>query len=66
MPEIDRELAHFFAWARERAYAEFERQMKEDPTLDPNWAFSDIMQHLYDDYRREKQAGSPAGEKEAL
>lgn len=52
MPEIDYDLAHFFAWARARAYAEFDQQMKDDPALDPNWTFSDIMQSLLEEYRR--------------
>jgi len=52
MPEIDYDLAHFFAWARARAYAEFDRRMKADPSLDPNWTFSDIMQSLLEEYRR--------------
>ncbi len=57
MEEIDFELAHFFAWARARAYAEFERRMQADPTLDPNWTFSDIMQQLLEEYRRQDRAG---------
>ncbi|MBL8169824.1 MAG: hypothetical protein JNJ50_16820 [Acidobacteria bacterium] len=56
MPEIDRELAHFFAWARPRAYAEFDRRMQADPQLDPNWTFSDIMQTLLEEYRQQQQA----------
>jgi hypothetical protein len=52
MPEIDYELAHFFAWARARAYREFDERMKADPQLDPNWTFSDIMQQLLEEYRR--------------
>ena len=52
MSEIDTELAHFFAWARVRAYQEFEKRMKADATLDPNWAFSDIMQELLEEYRQ--------------
>lgn len=51
MPEIDQELAHFFAWARSRAYRQFDARMKDDPTLDPNWIFSDIMQALLEEYR---------------
>jgi hypothetical protein len=51
MPEIDFELAHFFAWARARAYRELEERLKADPQLDPNWAFSDIMQELLEEYR---------------
>jgi hypothetical protein len=51
MPEIDFELAHFFAWARARAYREFEERLKADPQLDPNWTFSDIMQELLEEYR---------------
>jgi hypothetical protein len=52
MPEIDFELAHFFAWARTRAYRELEERLKADPQLDPNWTFSDIMQELLEEYRR--------------
>ncbi len=52
MKEIDFELAHFFAWARERAYREFDKRMKADPQLDPNWTFSDIMQELINEYRQ--------------
>jgi hypothetical protein len=51
MTEIDYELAHFFAWARARAYQEFDDKMKSDPSLDPNWTFSDIMQRLLEEYR---------------
>ena len=51
MPEIDYELAHFFAWARARAYREFDERMRADPSLDPNWTFSDIMQRLLEEYR---------------
>ena len=51
MAEIDFELAHFFAWARARAYQEFDEKMKADPALDPNWTFADIMQHLLEEYR---------------
>ncbi len=58
MPEIDYELAHFFAWARSQAYQEFDRRMKSDPTLDPNWTFSDIMQELLEEYRRSQAAQS--------
>ncbi len=56
MSEIDHDLAQFFAWARARAYAELDRRMKADPSLDPNWTFSDIMQSLLNDYRRLQQA----------
>jgi len=55
MPEIDYDLAHFFAWARARAYAELEQRMQADPSLDPNWTFSDIMQKLLEEYRRSQQ-----------
>jgi hypothetical protein len=51
MPEIDQELAHFFAWARARAYRELEARLQADPQLDPNWTFSDIMQELLEEYR---------------
>lgn len=55
MPEIDYELARFFAWARARALRELEDRLEADPTLDPNWTFSDIMQRLLEEYRREQQ-----------
>ena len=62
MAEIDYELAHFFAWARARAYQEFDEKMKSDPSLDPNWTFSDIMQRLLEEYRQSQQQSSePAG-----
>jgi hypothetical protein len=54
MAEIDYELAHFFAWARGRAYRELDERLKADPSLDPNWTFSDIMQELLKEYRREQ------------
>jgi len=54
MPEIDIELAHFFAWARVRAYREYDERMKANPELDPNWTFSDIMQELLEEYRHLK------------
>src|SRR5262245_48312225 len=62
MPEIDYELAHFFAWARARAYQEFDEKMKSDPSLDPNWTFSDIMQRLLEEYRRFSRQPSPPAE----
>ena len=57
--DIDVDLPKFFAWARVRAYAEFERRMAADPQLDPNWTFSDIMQDLLAEYR---QSQASAGE----
>ncbi len=54
--EKENELGHFFAWARSRAYLEFEKRMTADPSLDPNWTFSEIMQELLDDYRKTHQA----------
>ncbi|MGE0885981.1 MAG: hypothetical protein AB7P14_20800 [Blastocatellales bacterium] len=63
MPEIDYDLAHFFAWARAKAYAEFERRMQADPSLDPNWAFSDIMQELLEEYRRDQLSPSKPAKK---
>lgn len=54
MAEIDNELAHFFAWARPRAYRQFDERMKAQPDLDPNWTFSDIMQELLNEYRQHK------------
>jgi hypothetical protein len=60
MAEIDYELAHFFAWARARAYKEFDDKMKSDPSLDPNWTFSDIMQRLLEEYRlSDRQTSEP-------
>ena len=50
MEEFD--LAHFFAWARLRAYRELELRLSADPQLDPNWTFSDIMQELLDEFQR--------------
>ncbi|HKX27808.1 MAG TPA: hypothetical protein VJ302_08965 [Blastocatellia bacterium] len=52
MSEPEIELAHFFAWARARAYREFERRIQTDATLDPNWTFSDVMQELLEEYRQ--------------
>jgi hypothetical protein len=60
MPEIEFELAHFFAWARAKAYQEFDRRMKADPALDPNWTFSDIMQELLEEYRQSEAARTTA------
>lgn len=48
----DTDLPKFFAWARVRAYQEFEARMSASPDLDPNWTFSDIMQELLAEYRR--------------
>jgi len=45
------ELAHFFAWARSRAYDQLEARLAADPELDPNWTFSDIMQELLNEFR---------------
>lgn len=56
MAEIDHELSHFFAWARARAYREFDERMKNDPSLDPNWTFSDIMQELLNEYRQSQDS----------
>ncbi|MEO6724815.1 MAG: hypothetical protein ABIP14_05890 [Blastocatellia bacterium] len=55
-PGIDYDLAQFFAWSRARAYAELDRRMKAEPSLDPNWTFSDIMQLLLEEYRRLQEA----------
>lgn len=55
--EID--LARFFAWARSRALQELEVRLQDDPTLDPNWTFSDIMQKLLEEYRRNQPPQSP-------
>ena len=57
---IDVELSKFFAWARARAYAEFERRMAADPQLDPNWTFSDIMQDLLAEYRQAQASTAEA------
>ncbi len=59
MPDIDFELSHFFAWARARAYREFDERMKTDPTPDPNWTFSEIMQELLEEYRLLQQSSDP-------
>ena len=45
------DLAKFFAWARTRAYAEFDNRMAANPELDPNWTFSEIMQDLLTEYQ---------------
>ena len=50
MKATESELSHFFAWARSRVYAELDARLKEDPSLDPNWTFSDIMQDLLAEY----------------
>ncbi|MEP7272507.1 MAG: hypothetical protein ABI882_13470 [Acidobacteriota bacterium] len=52
MPQQDFDLAHFFAWARARAYKELDRRLTADPSLDPNWTFSDIMQELLEEFSR--------------
>jgi hypothetical protein len=57
--QIDVDLPKFFAWARERAYAEFDRRMSVNPDLDPNWTFSDIMQELMAEYRQTHAAAAP-------
>ncbi|MEP7343546.1 MAG: hypothetical protein ABI977_37850 [Acidobacteriota bacterium] len=62
MPEIDYDLARFFAWARARAYAEFDQRMKADPSLDPNWTFSEIMQTLLEEYRQAQPGASESGQ----
>jgi hypothetical protein len=59
MTEIDHELAHFFAWARTRAYAELDARLASDPALDPNWTFSEIMQELLEDYRQMRGLRAP-------
>jgi hypothetical protein len=56
--ENDFELAHFFAWARSRAYRELEARLAADPQLDPNWTFSDIMQRLLNEFRLLQPKGS--------
>jgi hypothetical protein len=38
--------------------------MKSDPSLDPNWTFSDIMQRLLEEYRRSHPTLSEATEVE--
>jgi hypothetical protein len=48
------DLAKFFAWARIRAYAEFDKRMAANPELDPNWTFSDVMQELLAEYQRQQ------------
>jgi hypothetical protein len=52
MKEEESELARFFAWARPRVYNELDARLKNDPSLDPNWTFSDIMQELLVEYRQ--------------
>ncbi|HYE74746.1 MAG TPA: hypothetical protein VEF04_15515 [Blastocatellia bacterium] len=52
-------LTRFFAWARERALTELEARLAADPTLDPNWTFSDIMQRLLEEYRRSQAEQQP-------
>jgi hypothetical protein len=53
--KMDKELnlARFFAWARSRALQKLEARLQADPTLDPNWTFSDIMQDLLEEYCRQ-------------
>jgi len=51
MKEEEAELARFFAWARPRVYRELDARLKNNPSLDPNWTFSDIMQELLEEYR---------------
>ena len=51
MKEEESELARFFAWARSRVYLELDARLKNNPSLDPNWTFSDIMQELLEEYR---------------
>jgi hypothetical protein len=48
----DSELSHFFAWARSRVYSQLDARLKQDPSLDPNWTFSEIMQELLAEYHR--------------
>ena len=57
--QVDVDLPKFFAWARERAYAEFDQRMAANPELDPNWTFSDIMQELMAEYRQAHAAAAP-------
>jgi len=59
MIEKELNLAHFFAWARPRALRELETRLQADPTLDPNWTFSDIMQELLEEYRRTQRLQPP-------
>jgi hypothetical protein len=63
--DIDVDLPKFFAWARARAYTEFDRRMAADPQLDPNWTFSDIMQDLLAEYRQLQASATKAQEPEA-
>jgi hypothetical protein len=62
---IDVDLSKFFAWARARAYNEFEQRMAADPKLDPNWTFSDIMQDLLAEYRQLQASATEAQKPEA-
>ncbi len=57
--KLETDLPKFFAWARTRAYREYETRLAADPSLDPNWTFSDIMQELLAEYRRDRQAEKP-------
>ena len=59
MTESGTNLARFFSWARERAFLELEKRLAADPSLDPNWTFSDIMQRLLVEYQA-KEAKDPA------
>lgn len=54
MIDQDINLTRFFAWARARALAELETRIANNPQLDPNWTFSDIMQELLAEYRHHK------------
>lgn len=61
MAEPETDLSHFFAWARQRAYQEFDARMKADPSLDPNWTFSEIMQRLLAEYRERQEKENEEG-----
>ena len=54
--EINVNLAGFFAWARPRAFRELEVRLQNNPSLDPNWTFSDIMQELLAQYEHTHSA----------
>ena len=58
MIEQDINLTRFFAWARARALAELETRIANNPQLDPNWTFSDIMQELLAEYRQHQITGA--------
>jgi len=65
MNQVEINLTSFFAWARARALQELEERLAADPSLDPNWTFSDIMEELLAVYRREHPPVPPKSQPEA-